>query len=83
MEFLGNETERRGIEETKSEKIASREWEEHEEDVLQWIGSIFFHMYQEAGRSPGRFPRALIVARICTGNFPPPDFMFDAGRGRV
>lgn len=56
MELLGNETERRGIEETKSEKTVTRELEEHEEDVLQWIGSTIFTCIRKQGDLQGGFP---------------------------
>lgn len=83
MEFLGNETERRGTEESKSEKTVTGEWERTRGRCFTVDRKHYFHMYQEAGRSPGRFPRTFIVARIRTRNFLPPDFvMFDVG-GKV
>lgn len=78
MGFLGNKTELRGIEETKSEKIVTREWEECEHNVLQWIGSIFCTCI----RKQGGFPEHSLLLEH-TGNFPPPaSVMFDIG-GKV
>lgn len=80
MEFSGNETERRGLEETKSEEIVTREWEEHEEDVLQWIGSIFFTCIRKQGDHQGGFPEHSLQLEYAQETFPPLAFvMFDIG----
>lgn len=58
-----------GIKETEKGKESDREWEEHEEDALQWIGSICFSCIRKQGDSRD-VSQAFMAAGTCLGMMP-------------